>query len=556
MKQKFLLFGVSIGLLLGVAACTEDIDFKGVLNGIDASTSLVVPIGTAEATIEQVLNAVNTTEVLKDEENNTCYMHFEDSMVIDDDLARLERGGTVDTTYYVKDDPNHPEFGTPLHEEFNLSQVLSYNFDYDEQGLGGQTEQRVDSILITSAQIVGSYVIVGVTTWGNSSITGTISFPNIKELADLKIPISFSQSTGEINYEITTPFFVKFAPTNNLAVMKIELKGSADGMVINEDAKVNATTRFEVVNFSKAWGFFGKDDKVTEDNKMVAIPTDLFKKTVFGRNNLRFNNPLITFKFRNKFGVPLRFEVEEISAIGENGEEKEASFNGQKNTVMYLDPAPNGTSVAENSFTYDRENGGTHQLFQIRPQYFKYKFNVKVWRKEGVEKHFWFKPSDMKVDMTVKMPFVFDPESQFIHHDTIYADLRKELGKDTLPNGVIINKLKIAFDYTNGLPCQAKTKAELLDESGKVIFTKEIMMKAGKTNAEGLVTAPTVDQFTLEFTGADVPVIMNTKNLVLTSQLNAESDDKMMHFRLNDALKIKIYVFAQGGVEDLDKFIK
>ena len=61
-----------------------------------------------------------------------------------------------------------------------------------------------------------------------------------------------------------------------------------------------------------------------------------------------------------------------------------ASFNGNKNYIMPLDEAPIEGGVSSNSFLFNRENGGTHQLFQIKPEKFAYKFNVKVRQKKAL----------------------------------------------------------------------------------------------------------------------------------------------------------------------------
>src|SRR5574344_1087230 len=187
MKQKKLLYVVPITLLCVMSACTEDIDFNQVSKDIQHNISLIVPIGVAEATIEQVIDNLNSDDVLKDIENNTCYIHFEDSMVINDTVSRFNHGGTINETYYVKDDPNCPEIGkrVPSDTQFTLTQILEYDFDYDEI-IGGSLQQRVDSLVIAQATVNASFALSDLPL-GGSQLVAWISFPEIPELKDFSM---------------------------------------------------------------------------------------------------------------------------------------------------------------------------------------------------------------------------------------------------------------------------------------------------------------------------------------------------------------------------------
>lgn len=553
MKQKKLLYVVPIALLCGMSACTEDIDFNQVSKDIQHNISLIVPIGVAEATIEQVIDNLNSDDVLKDVENNTCYMHFEDSMVINDTVSRFNHGGPINETYYVKDDPNCPEIGkrVPSDTQFTLTQILEYDFDYDEI-IGGSLQQRVDSLVIAQATVNASFALSDLPL-GGSQVVAWISFPEIPELKDFSMYVVLKDGeTSNVSKVIDTPFKIRFAQGGNFIKMKIDYKFVAgSNLILQTSSKIYSTTKIDGIDFSKAWGYFGKPDQFTHDDKVVPIPSGIFTRPVFANNNLLFHDPEITFNFKSNVGVPLNFEVEEIKAVDANGVEKYADFNGHKNYVMPLDEAPYEGGVSSNSFLFNRANGGTHQLFQIKPEKFAYKFNVKVRQKEGVNHHFWFRPTNVDVKFFVKMPFVFDPGSQFAYTDTLAANLREVLGQDTIPSKAVINLIKIKFANTNNLPCKAILNVQLLDGSDNILYKRDgVTIDAGTINSEGLVTSPTQSNFSLDFTGDEVYSIMNMKKVVLVSYLQAEDHpNQKLHFRLSDSLTSRVSVFAQGGID-------
>ncbi|NCA78680.1 MAG: hypothetical protein EOM76_00575 [Sphingobacteriia bacterium] len=553
MKQKKLLYVVPIALLCGMSACTEDIDFNQVSKDIQHNISLIVPIGVAEATIEQVIDNLNSDDVLKDVENNTCYMHFEDSMVINDTVSRFNHGGTINKTYYVKNDPNCPEIGkrVPSDTQFTLTQILEYDFDYDEI-IGGSLQQRVDSLVIAQATVNASFALSDLPL-GGSQVVAWISFPEIPELKDFSMYVVLKDGeTSNVSKVIDTPFKIRFAQGGNVIKMKIDYKFVAgSNLILQTSSKIYSTTKIDGIDFSKAWGYFGKPDQFTHDDKVVPIPSGIFTRPVFANNNLLFHDPEITFNFKSNVGVPLNFEVEEIKAVDANGVEKYADFNGHKNYVMPLDEAPYEGGVSSNSFLFNRANGGTHQLFQIKPEKFAYKFNVKVRQKEGVNHHFWFRPTNVDVKFFVKMPFVFDLGSQFAYTDTLAANLREVLGQDTIPSKAVINLIKIKFANTNNLPCKAILNVQLLDGSDNILYKRDgVTIDAGTINSEGLVTSPTQSNFSLDFTGDEVYSIMNMKKVVLVSYLQAEDHpNQKLHFRLSDSLTSRVSVFAQGGID-------
>ena len=79
MKNKLSYF---VALLCVVSSCTTDIDFSNLSTEVGYNTALVIPVGTVHATIDKVLTLVGDDVIKKDTELNTCYLWWNDSIII------------------------------------------------------------------------------------------------------------------------------------------------------------------------------------------------------------------------------------------------------------------------------------------------------------------------------------------------------------------------------------------------------------------------------------------------------------------------------------------
>ena len=80
MKNKLSYF---VALLCVVSSCTTDIDFSNLSTEVGYNTALVIPVGTVHATIDKVLSLVGDDVIKTDAELNTCYLWWNDSIIID-----------------------------------------------------------------------------------------------------------------------------------------------------------------------------------------------------------------------------------------------------------------------------------------------------------------------------------------------------------------------------------------------------------------------------------------------------------------------------------------
>lgn len=550
-----------MALLCCLAACTTDIDLNNLSTEVGYNTALVIPVGTAHATIDQVLNLVNDDTVLKDSVLNTCYIWWQDSIIIDTDnihIADFTTGKSITSNFDVASHFSHQGVSLPgnvPNGTYSFTEFYRYDFDYDDYDSNGSQNQRVDSALITSARL---YLKVNVTDVPISSypVTMKVEFPSIPDLAALTYTIN--QDGQEIN-ETLGAFKAHFQSDSTLTDMKITYTFHSNGSLhLTTHSKITTITQFQIIQCSKAWGFFNKSGVITSDDLTQNIPTDFFESAVFKNNKLLFTNPLIDFRIMNNVGIPMDFEVTSIKAIDVNGNERAADFNGQPNCVIRLEKPTIEGDFSENWAHFNKNYGHTDRLFEITPAKFEYKFSVSVsnFKNDWERKHYIEFPPRINMYINAKLPFQFNPTSYYAYNDTLECDIIELTGRPGKPKEITIDNLNINFKSTNNLPVKVVASAILIDSLGHELYRKDnVRIESAQVDATtGLATSPTFSQFALQFVEAEIPAIWSTKNIVLSLRVDADDPTtELVNFQLDDDLTTVVSLFIKGGIQtDID----
>lgn len=304
---------------------------------------------------------------------------------------------------------------------------------------------------------------------------------------------------------------------------------------VTDQSKIMPQIRFQIIDCRKAWGFFNRQGNVTADSVNSHMPTDFFESETFTENKLRFTNPMVTFKITNGIGIPLDFTVEHIKAISASGEERMADFNGSRSKTMRLRKPNIEGDTSLNIHMFDNQDGHTERLFEITPHRFVYAFNVKIskFQNEWERMHWvYFDPDkdyNPLVDMVVeaKMPFQYNPGTQYQHRDTLDCDIADLTGMDRLGAEYNVEQLNIGLRYDNHLPVKAVAHAVLLDSLDQVLYTgQDFNIAAAPVDAEGRTTGSTTGETRQEIPGEDIATIWDTKKVVIVVTVDAKDPDK------------------------------
>ena len=548
-----------VALLCVVSSCTTDIDFSNLSTEVGYNTALVIPVGTVHVTIDKVLTLIGDDVIKKDAELNTCYLWWNDSIIINTNninIADFTEGKELISTFDLgqkAEDEGFPVPGMMPAGSYSFPMNFPYDFDYDDYDVNGVQDQRVDSVMISSARL---YLKVNATDVPLAAypVTMKVEFPSIPELSTLNFIIDHDGQ--EINEQLGN-FKIRFRPDSTLTPLKVTYTFTSDGSLpIASTSKITTHTQFQIIDCTKAWGFFNKKNVITHDDVVQNIPTDFFESSLFKDNSLLFTNPLIDFRIMNDVGIPMDFEVEHIKAVDKDGQERLADFNGSPNCVIRLEKPQTEGGFSENWAHFNKTYGRTDRLFEITPAKFEYKFNVSVSNFKNVweQQHYIYFPPTINMYVTAKLPFQFNPTSYYAYNDTLAADIETLTGVSAKPTELTVNNLNVHFKSTNKLPVKAVATAIFLDASDQEIYRQEgIDIASGVVNSEGIVTTAVKSNFSIKFVESSIISIWKTKKIVLSVRVDGQDINSLMNFQLNDELTTSVSLYIKGGIKtDLD----
>lgn len=556
MKNKLIYFVV---LLYALSSCTTDIDLGKVSTEVGYNTSLIIPIGTVHATVDQILGLVGGDIIRTDTELKTCYLWWNDSIIIETaniQIADFTEGKEVTSTFDLAAEaaskglpvPGFLPAGT-----YSFPETFQYDFDYADYE-GTEQVQRIDSAMVESASLYLKVDAVDVPL-AAYPVTMKVEFPDIPELQSETFVIDHDGQ--EINHPLGH-FKLRFATELALTPLKVTYSFISDGgLRVENTSKITTKTQFKIIDCTKAWGYFNKKNVITQDDVTQNIPTSFFESTIFRDNKLLFSNPLIDFRIMNDVGIPMDFEVEHIKAIDKNGVERIADFNGVPNCVIRLEkPAVEG-EFSENWAHFNKTYGRTDRLFEITPAKFQYKFKVSVsnFKNNWEKRHYIYFPPAIKMYVTAKLPFHFNATSYYAYNDTLAADLETLIGKPIESGELKVDNLNINFKSTNNLPVKAVASAIFLDSLNIEIYRQDgiDIASAMVDKNTGLATAPVKSEFSLKFTQANIASISKTKKIVLAVRVDGQDVDSPFNFQLDDELTTTVSLFLKGGIQaDID----
>lgn len=548
------LFGVVVTLF--TVACTTDLDL-GNLGDQSLNPSIVLPLGEANATMLDIAKEIKSENFGYDEAGNYAYLHYFDSILFNtDSVLRKHIFKEVNSYNFEFSEAATPDIVNtyPLNVPNGVPAVFEHTYNYDlgyNESDGGTVVQRIDSIKVAKAKLKMVIRIEGITGISpTNAMRLELRLPDISTLANQTFIYSITSNSFTLEENITNAIF-KMYQQDQKSNIRLQMKYIARGPItVSDNYKIAHNAKFEEIDYIKAWGFFNRTEELTGDFIKTALPEEFIKDVGLWKNRLLFHNPLVNVKVNSNVGIPLQINVNYIKATDANNQSVYADFNGSQSTSI---PVPQATEnqIATATTVFDRNNGKTNRLFTINPKTIDYKFGLKVDNQKvnqgGIyAKHFAQLPVKTNMYIDVKLPFTFDPTSEYIHYDTIALDDKLDVVINR-PEEFVLNVLHLNLDCENALPIQAIADAICLDTLGQELYRKEgFKIGAPKVDAQGFTTEPWKGILTLNFEKGDIKNILETKKIVLKVTAKGYDSNAMINARLTDYLKIKASVFANG----------
>jgi hypothetical protein len=350
---------VWIGFLVCLLACnTGDFSFDN-LKLEEVRTDLAVPFGTSEYTMRELLEDFSESELelIEDPQTAEMVLIYRDSSTYIFDTEILEITNVVNTNEL--NIPNYPDDGTtrPVSESIPFTQVYEPVDGETLDSIFHDTSASLRATISSTANVGLEYEL---------ELTNTINLGNGQ-------PVTFTglvdDSAPEVQNQNLTNHRTTFTEVGeeNILNFNLTLTGSlAPGEeLVNE--VITVTVEYLDQEYIIVFGKFGQDT-VSVSNEILEI--DLCDDV--GSGDFEFRDPVLTFDFRNSFGMPFG-----LGLGGLYGEEPDGSRTFLSGDVVDNPPIIASSSVIppvtgdpiQTIITVDRSNSNLRQVLATSPNF-------------------------------------------------------------------------------------------------------------------------------------------------------------------------------------------
>jgi len=557
MKKISFIKDLSILLLCStvLTSCMNDVDLLNISNEIKIDESLVLPIGEANMSLEEILaNQKLMAEV--DSQgliiSQGIEVLFQDTSSVSFKFREIDLAGTsqkLSLPYFV----SPVEVVIPPNTNFP-----TINSDNNiDLGINSQPSvERIDSVRIGSATL-GIKVTVTDLAINPSDLKLILSFPDdrLRMRDGSSNAIHFSPKVfGQTDNVQINNFVMKTSGgVSELPIrMKIDFKSGNQPLTVGPASKIEVELKFNKLDFEVAYGLFQPSVLASS-----TIQTPIEIGSTLSGAVLKFANPTLTLTASSNIGTYLRFKVDYVRAfVKENPtQESKMSFDGKDSEIFdFSKPKVPGDKVMK-VIKFDKNYGSTDKLFEndILPNMLEYKFSALI-NKEFIDNDptpNYITP-DGKIDakLKIEIPFYLNAGSNFELKDTI-----ENVGKNVRSKlkDVVVEKAVLVMKVMNGLPVKAKFTMILLDSLGATInssIEKNYDINSPMVDNEGLVTTNGITPQTIqiELTQSQIEDLKRTKKIAYLVRMDGKDSTSKIHLTKLNTFSIKLGIFVKGSV--------
>lgn len=477
-----------VGLLSG---CQSKADLENINKQAELDMGLAFPVGSLHLTVGDFLGGDDLANIYLDD---SAVYHFIDTL----NLPRKHYHELKRDSYVMQNEA--PLYLLPANDNQLTIKgdgsvtVLTFDMTVDASSFNeDMSYERVDSIQITSATLSSTTRLQDVDlNWSEiKKIEIVLSDKHFFGLPDRIITI---EPEGE-NYGQPYDFELK---DFTLSLLK-NPDESQDGIVdkvpfrikyylcpeyghtvkLDDDARFRQRLEFVANDYKAAWGFFAAS-KSMKDEAEVNIDEEWDDWKNIKKLKVRFMEPTIDVFATHKIAAPLRIHIDYISAVDAQGNKAYASWDVSqrmdsllKNCLSPYSESLDNSVSNKMHFDQDPKRGDIDRLFDVRPDFVRYSFYLKV-----DETHPDYKWHQHRIthndtifgEAQVDIPFKVDKESEAEYVTTLTEVSISRISIDSLVESVEVldsiktSELKLIMDIENSIPFDMEGYFTFLDK--------------------------------------------------------------------------------------------
>jgi len=433
-------------ILLLFSSCMSDVDLLNISNELKIDQSLVIPVGEAKLTINDIFKKFGVPSGIDTLSNDIYYQN----------TSSME---------YAFKPVNLADSVKPLIKTLTPIPIpITYPANFaitlppapDTLGLGINSnivQQRIDVIKMSSSSL--SVTVDGtpdIKAIPASDVRVEFVFPTNKLKIDNGVNIQFTPTAYGQTGHITMGSYSVF-PNGGSRIpftINVYVKKQSVPITLGPSSKIFINLGFDDIVLSEAWGMF----KLLI-NDMQSTHFDL--SSFIPNGYLRFESPTIDISATSNIGVDLALKLDYLRTYNQSNPTnfQQAWFNGHttNSTNLYLvGPTVLGASVTNTLTQFNNTNGEIDKLIDTNPypNTIDFKYSVADNPLPSRTTNFITADSKIKFDLKTRFKLSLKDGSNYTIKDTI-RNVGQSLG--TVLDGV--DSAVLVLNFSNGLPVKA-----------------------------------------------------------------------------------------------------
>ncbi len=561
MKNKLsLLILLSIVLSAILSSCTKEVYLKDLDTQLEADMALALPIGTATATLGDLLQVGNLDEWFLISDDTLMFVRKD---TITPDFHPVDLSQYIsETTQSVSLSDNLPTdlkpyldmlgsvtlpAGTPL--------PIALNMGIHLEGINNNiTNERIDSARIDSACFTTIINQSGMTNFAFSDIQKlTMYLPTstfllydqepVNGFYEVDIPLAGQNFGSKIPIYIRNFTLNLYQPNSNPAdnmtiSFMFDIITTSD-VTINSTASLMYNMQVQFIDYSVLYGFFQPDDLLNDTNTLSFFGNfsswDKFEKL-----QLPVANPRLELSAWTSVGAPIIFQFDKIYSYSEDNPDNKIIATGNDNQWRISYPNaydPLGTVVYSHK-TFDDKNAGLNKLFTIRPDVIGYEYRAFIDRNQYNIQHRLEKDTRINIETNIVVPFRFDKGLEIAYLDTIDSINIGKVSVDTLTTNVEqidsldIRRLDVILNTESWIPFNVTATIDFRDQDDNkvnIVLDEDMQIAADNDTLpiKVRISGPVAEEHFRNSEGHLNPTVISPKDTTFTWKVKESDLDKL-----------------------------
>ena len=286
------------------------------------------------------------------------------------------------------------------------------------------------------------------------------------------------------------------------------LVGSGNQVSIDSSDALDMTFEMTNLQFGHIKGFFGTQT-IAIDNGSVPLSVDFLENF---DGTITFSEPSISMEITNSIGLPIELALDFDSYA--NG--TASSLNGPDFVLPYptiLGDTETGT------LTFDNTNSQITDVFTLPKDSIVYGGAVSVNHDTATfgTENFVTSTSAIAGDLLMELPFTITAVG-LAFGDTLATDLN--LGA-AVPDNMEVQSIQLFMSNTTTLPLETSVTLKFYDENWNEVHMETVdLLISGVPNANGIVTAPSTSDITIDLNGAALEAVLGAKSVIAEATMD------------------------------------